>query len=172
MMNEKKIAASRISAFLLLQIAVFLYQTCFAQNFKLFGATPSALIAAAVVTGMFGGMRMGFSFGLFLGLLCDATAGFLFGYYGLMLMLTGLAAGILVELLLWRSFLAALIIQAGSYLTLLLANLCMQLVVVGKTDRIVFMSITYLKEMVFSCFLLIPVYIAGKHIYQRYYAED
>ncbi len=102
-------------------------------------ARPTPLILFVVCVGLFGGARIGALIGLLGGLLWDIYAFRLFGFDALVLMLIGLAAGLLVEWLLRANFITAMLLCGGAVLTHALLDW-------------LFCHVIFLEEQLFSLF--------------------
>lgn len=85
------------------------------------GARPVPLLPFVICVAVFGGARTGVTVGLFAGLLWGVFSFRVFGFDALVLMLFGLAAGLLVEWFLRANFLSAMLLcSCGMFLHLLL----------------------------------------------------
>ncbi len=80
------------------------------------GARPVPVILFVVCVALFGGARVGAIVGVITGLLWDVYAFRLFGFDALVLLLIGLAVGLLVELLMRANFFSAMLLCTGAVL--------------------------------------------------------
>ena len=80
------------------------------------GARPMPLLTFVICVAVLGGARTGVTVGVIAGVLWGVFSSRLFGFDALLLMLLGLAAGLLVEWLLRANFYTALLLCAGGIL--------------------------------------------------------
>ncbi|MDP4153133.1 MAG: rod shape-determining protein MreD [Bacillota bacterium] len=171
-MSEKSLILSRVSAFTLLAVFAFLFQTCFATDLSIYGVVPSILIPCAILVGMTGGIRTGMIFGVMLGLLCDATTTRLFGYYALILLFAGFIAGFLIQSTLWDTMTAAFVIYIGFYMVMIVVAALVVLLVGSGLSYLGEIARDLLLQMAYSFIFIPPVFYLCREIRNRYYKED
>lgn len=170
--NSKSLIASRICAFALFLIAVFILQTVFAHKFAIFGVAPLIILPATIAVGMFGGHTTGMVFGLVLGLAVDSTVGPIFGYYALVLMLVGIVAGFFVEIVAWRRLLAVQILLAVCYFVAFVAIFLWDLIILSDFSGLGTKIGILVAELVYSSILEVGCYYVCLLINKRYNLQD
>ena len=98
------------------EIVLLLLQTAPRAFPAVFGARPLPLLVLVACIATFEGGKGGAVAGFFAGLLWDILSLRLFGFDALVLMLTGLCCGLLVEWLLRANFSTAMLLCAGTVL--------------------------------------------------------
>lgn len=100
-----------------------LYSLCFILLFfveaiirpvTFFGVAPHYVLCGVAAIGILEKERFGAIFGLIFGLLCDFASGSLFGSQAIAFMVTGIVAGVLVEVTLSKGLLSTLLITEAS----------------------------------------------------------
>lgn len=92
-------------------LVVFLIQTSFDFLPKFFGILPTPLLALVVTIGFFNSENVGFTVGLFSGLLMDLISDKMQGFNTILLLLIGLAASLLCEYLINRRMYPCLVVS-------------------------------------------------------------
>jgi len=169
--QERSLIFSRISAFGVLLIFVFLFQTVFAHNLCIGGIIPSILIPAAISVGMNGGIKAGPIFGCILGLLCDATVGKVFGYQAFILLIAGFAAGFLVETLMWDKMLGALVAYIGVYVVIAVGYILTALFITGNFKEMFIDLTEFLLKGAYSTVFIPPCFLICRRIKRAYYED-
>ena len=83
----------RAVSYALILFVCFIAQTSFPRIGLIFSASPDLLLIATVCAGYLGGRRCGMAAGFFAGLMTDLYQGQMAGFYALLFVLAGYAAG-------------------------------------------------------------------------------
>ena len=144
---------------------ILLLQTVF--PLKIAGIRPNYGLAMVVALALFEGPKKGAVFGAILGFVLDCTAGSLIGYFGLLLMLSGLIVGVLSTTALWRNLpatIAALGAIYGIIIALLVIGYC--LIQFDPAAMLPYLWL-YFVEFLLTTVVLIPAYFAARFISHR-----
>ncbi len=128
---------------------------------RIFGVKPNYALAVVVALALFEGPNRGAVFGAVLGFVLDCTAGELVGYFGLLLMLSGLLVGILSET---APALAALGTVYGIVTVILVVWHC--LVLLDPAAMVPYLWI-YFVEFLLTAVVLIPAYFGARAASKR-----
>ena len=160
-----------ISAYGLLVLLAFLFQTTLAFRIRILGVQPSALIALTVAAAMFLDFPKSGLVGGILGFLCDALAGGVPGLYTVTLLLLGLGAGWVSSHYLRRNFLSTLFLYTLSY-AMLMALFAFGIVIIfDSTSAALYVIKKLFFEAVYSLIFLPPFFFII-HFFDRILADD
>lgn len=102
-------------------LLVLLLQTSPRAFPTIFGARPMPMLTFVICVAIFSGARTGAAIGLAAGVLCGIFSFYVFGFDAILLMLFGLAAGLLSEWFLRANFFTAMLLcSCGVFLRVLL----------------------------------------------------
>jgi rod shape-determining protein MreD len=122
------------------------------------GGRPLILIPLTTAVAMFTGPVGGGAAGAAAGLLWDINASRLFGFNGLTLMALGIAAGLLVRLLLRNNPLSAGLLAVGATLAQGLFDWLINYLLPGRPGAGLLLVRTLLPNALYTCLLALPVY--------------
>ena len=121
-------------------------------------AHPVPLVVFTVCVAVLEGPTMGAVIGVIAGLLWDMHSLRIFGYYGLMLLLIGLAVGLLVQWLLRANFLSAMLLSVSGVLVYTIMDWLICYVLFLRDEMSVVLIKVYLPNAVYTIVLAPIVY--------------
>lgn len=116
-------------------------------------ARPEPLLLFTVCVGMLEGPTIGSVMGIVSGLLWNLYSPRLFGYYGLILMVVGLAAALLVQWLLRANFWSAILLCSGAVVIFTLLDWLLCYVLFMNDEMAVVLAKVYLPNGLYTILL-------------------
>ena len=116
-------------------------------------ARPTPLVLFVVCVAMLEGPTIGSAMGVVAGLLWNLYSPRLFGYYGLILMVIGLAVGLLVQWLLRANFLSAMLLCTGAVMIYTMLDWLLCYVLFLRDDMVAVLLKVYLPNALYTVLL-------------------
>lgn len=125
--------------------------------FEIFGARPLFLVPLVVGIALWGGPIGGAAAGLAAGLIWDLYATHIYGFNGLVLMVIGCTAGLLIWLLLRNTWLTAWLLSAVAVLTQVLLDWLFCYLIAGRDGPLWVLTHLYLPNALYTA-LISPLF--------------
>lgn len=131
------------------------------------GVAPVIAVPCVVAMAMFEGENAGAAFGIVFGLLWDLQAGRAFGFNALLLLIAGMAVGLLVQYLFSNSLFAAALFTLAALLFVELTTWFFFCYMTGEGRFIFYMLRVILPTAGYTLPFIIPVYYAQRWLSRR-----
>lgn len=131
---------------------------------KIVNAAPMLLVPLTVAIGFFYGEWAGFAAGMVMGILADAVAADTVCFNMIVLMLIGLATGILVNHYINKNIFSALMLSFAAAIIYFLFNWLIFFVAVGFAGKIQYFLYHSIPSAVYTTLFILPAYLPGRYI--------
>ena len=140
----------------------------FVRSFpQIFHVTPLFLIPAVITVAMFEGEMAGAVYGVFAGLLWDASAGRIFGFNGFFLMIVGLSAGLLVTYVFRNTMVSSVLLTGGFTLLLEILTWFFFYYITGLGRFAFFFPQVILPTVLYTLPFAIPLFYGARQVNRK-----